>query len=106
MIAGWLCAGACTVAVLPFGATATPHDPDDTRCVRYWGEARYVVGYDQLVHVMNGCDLRASCLVATNLNRVPQSIELAPGEHGVVTTYLGAASATFTPIVSCRLDHG
>lgn len=103
-IAGWLCAGAFTVVVLPFGATAKPDEPASPTCVRYWGEARYVIGYDQLVHVDNGCDRRATCLVSSNRNRVPRSITLAPGEHGVVTTYLGAASSSFVPIVACRLD--
>lgn len=104
-IVAWTGAGAGVLVALPLGAApAAPDEP--ARCVRYWGEARYVIGYDQLVHVQNGCDRPAECVVSTDRNPKAQTVRLAPAEHQVVTTWLGAASSSFTPVVSCKLEGG
>lgn len=102
-IGAWTAAAAVVLIALPLWAA--PAGPDESaRCVRYWGEARYVIGYDQLVHVQNGCVRPAECAVSTDRNPRAQTVRLAPGEHQVVTTWLGAASSDFTPVVRCKLD--
>ena len=100
-LVGWIATASVIVLTVPFGAAADTDPP--TRCVRYWPEARYVIGYDQLVHVQNTCDRAARCEVSSDRNPKVQVVDLAPGDHRVVTTDLGAASAGFTPIVNCTL---
>jgi hypothetical protein len=88
--------------LLPSSARADADHP--VPCVKFWGEARYVVGYDHLVHIVNGCDKRATCTVHTDVNVQPQSVEVAPAAHAIVTTWLGSPTARFTPYVDCKLE--
>jgi hypothetical protein len=60
-------------------------------------------GYNHLVAVTNGCSKQADCEVSTDVNPQVQKMTIAPSDTAVVTTFLGAASATFLARVSCRL---
>lgn len=84
----------------PFLSFAAPSAP----CVRYWGEARYVIGYNHIVHLVNGCDRDAWCGVSSNLNPQVQHVTVPVGAHVQVVTFLGSPSRNFTPIVDCTLE--
>jgi hypothetical protein len=60
-------------------------------------------GYNHLVAVTNGCSKTADCDVSTDVNPEVQKATIAPTDTAVVTTFLGAASATFIARVDCRL---
>jgi len=60
---------------------AAPRDDSKTACVSYWGEARYVIGYNHYVHLFDGCDAVATCSVSTNVNPKPQIVTILPEEH-------------------------
>lgn len=95
---------------LSFGAIMTiaaePAVSEEPKpCIQYWGEVRYVIGYDQYVHLLNSCDKTAHCTVSTDVNPKPQSVDVVAKGHTVVTTWLGSPYATFVPIVSCSMDE-
>jgi hypothetical protein len=73
-------------------------------CVTSWPEARYVVGYDQIVHLYNACDRDAVCAVATDVNTTPQSVNVPKKTHVEVVTFRGAPSGKFIPRVACVLS--
>jgi hypothetical protein len=73
-------------------------------CVQVKTESRYVpYGYNHLVTVMNGCTKSAACTVATDVNPEPKNIVVPASSSAEVTTFMGAASSTFTAKVSCQL---
>jgi hypothetical protein len=79
---------------------------DKKPCIYYWGEARYVIGYDHIVHVVNKCEAEANCTLTTSVNPQPEVFNVAPGEHRVITTWRGSPSATFAINLDCKLPEG
>jgi hypothetical protein len=72
-------------------------------CVDAWPEARYRnYGYDHIVHLINRCDVRMSCQVATNVNPSATPVALAPGEKREVLTFRGSPAREFTPTARCQ----
>jgi len=84
--------------------TASPQTPTKP-CIQYWGEARYVIGYNHIVHIVNGCTRDAACVVSTDFNPNQQSVSVPAGSHVTVVTYLGAPTGRFVPYVRCTLDN-
>jgi hypothetical protein len=84
------------------GIAAAQNDvPDciDVRAIVRWRAG----GYDHWVRVENGCEQRATCQVATDVNPEPQTVEIEPGAHTEVLTWRGSPARTFQPRVSCEL---
>jgi hypothetical protein len=97
---------ALLVVVPAFGSdVGEARDPDaPVYCVQAWPEARYRnYGYDHIVHIFNGCKLRADCTVATNVAPKAIRVQVAPGEHAEVLTFRGSPSSEFQMYVSCEL---
>lgn len=92
-------AGALTVTLAPPDTSSA----DSRVCIAYWGEARYVVGYNHIVHIVNGCDRDATCDVSTDVNPNVQTVAVPRGTHVAVTTFLGAPTSRFVPRVECAL---
>jgi hypothetical protein len=70
-------------------------------CIKYWGEARYVIGWNHLVHIANECESDAVCSVNTNVNPKIQVVSVPRQSQVTVVTFLGAPSNQFTPSVTC-----
>ncbi len=87
-----------------FGATrsAPAEDKKPLPCIAYWPEARYVVGYNHIVHIYNSCTWDAVCVVRTDRNPTPQTASVPQRQEVLVTTYLGSPVAQFTPFVECQ----
>jgi len=73
----------------------------EVACVRFWGEVRYVAGYDHIVYLGNDCDAPSSRVVWTDVNPEPQSVTVPGHETAVVVTFRGSPSSTFFPFVRC-----
>lgn len=85
---------------LPVVASAEAPTP----CVRAWGEARYgAYGYNHLVHLANACAADADCVVSTDVNPQPMSVEVPARSEVVVNTFLESPSRVFTPRVTCTM---
>src|SRR6478752_3863795 len=93
------------VALIALTTLAAPHTPTSLpACVQVKTEARYVpYGYNHLVTLTSGCTRPASCTVATDVNPTAQTVDLAASSSVQVTTFLGAASSTFTAKVTCQM---
>ena len=73
-------------------------------CVQVKTSSRYVpYGYNHVVTLTSGCTRAASCKVATDVNPEPHVVDLPANTSAEVTTFMGAASSTFTARVSCQL---
>jgi len=72
-------------------------------CVEAWGESRYRVGYDHIVHVKNLCEKSVLCAVSTNVNPTPEKVTVPSKEEVEVLTFRGSPARTFVPKVECRL---
>jgi hypothetical protein len=70
-------------------------------CMRFWGEVRYVAGYDHIVYVANGCDADASCIVWTDVNPTPLAATIPAHSTVGIVTYRGSPASVFTPFVRC-----
>jgi hypothetical protein len=90
------------LAVAPLAASAqTPN-----ACIHAWGEARYgTYGYNHLVHIANTCTVDADCVVSTDVNPEPTSVEVPAKTEVVVNTFFESPSRVFTPRVTCTM-HG
>jgi len=88
------------VALAATTTRAGDGDPPPT-CVTSWPEARYVVGYDHIVHLYNACDRDALCTVSTNVNPAPQSVTVPKSTHVEVVTFRGSPVSKFAPRVAC-----
>jgi hypothetical protein len=92
------------------GNKKAPKDPPQKKeetaaeCVKHTIEARYVAGYDHLVHLKNECSRRASCKVSTDVNPEVQNVTLAPGKSATVLTFRGSPASTFQATVACTLE--
>lgn len=86
---------------LPLPALAQGALPD---CIRVQAVVRWGAdAYNHFVILENGCARRARCQVATDVNPVAQTVELAPGQTLEVITFRGSPASEFTPRVSCEL---
>jgi hypothetical protein len=102
------------ILLFAIGATATLSaartvDAEPAReppCVAFWPEARYVIGYDHVVHLYNQCLRDATCSVRTDVNPEPQTVEVPAGEHVQVVTWRGSPASRFTAYVDCTLAPG
>lgn len=70
-------------------------------CIAFWGEARYVVGYNHIVHIYNGCAYDAVCSVRTDVNPTPQTVAAPQKQETQVVTFLGSPVGRFVPFVDC-----
>ncbi len=75
---------------------------DPSKCVTHTKQARFVSGYDHLVHIKNGCSKSVTCDVSTNVNPKKQSTRLASGASTTVLTYRGSPAREFEATVDCR----
>ena len=74
-------------------------------CIQYAGEARYRgVGYQHVVHIVNGCERAAACDVSTDVNPEAQHVDVPARTHVEVVTFLGSPAREFTPVVDCKLE--
>jgi hypothetical protein len=79
-----------------------PQDPTAAKCVTFTTQARYIAGFDHLVHLTSACEKVAECRVSTNVNPKEQVVRLAPGAKETVLTFRGSPASTFTAKVDCR----
>lgn len=93
------------------GSKKEPKEPPQKKkeetaaeCVKHSTEARYVSGYDHLVHLKNECSRRASCEVSTDVNSEIQKVTLAPGKTTTVLTFRGSPASSFQAKVECKLE--
>jgi hypothetical protein len=91
-------AGAATTRI---GDLREQGTPPDVVCVRFWGEARYIVGYDHIVYVVNDCENAASCIVWTDVSPELQSAIVPPHQTVAILTYRGSPASVFTPFARC-----
>lgn len=73
-------------------------------CVKHTLQARYVNGFDHLVHITNECSRAATCKVSTDVNPEVQVVKLGSGAKTTVLTYRGSPARTFRANVECALD--
>ena len=85
-------------------ATLADGEKPPPPCVSSWPEARYVIGYDHIVHLFNACQHDATCTVSTDVNPAPQIVAVPSRTHVQVVTFLGSPVARFTPKVSCLMS--
>lgn len=97
-----------TAGLLLGGAVggATPvAEPSASDCVRFWPEVRYRnYGYDHVVHLHNGCPVRASCQVSSDVNPVGVWVSVPSKEDADVFTSRGSPAREFTPKVNCHFE--
>ena len=74
-------------------------------CISVWPEARYVVGYNHIVHVANACDSAFVCDVSTDVNPEPQRVRVPAHTEIEVVTFLGSPSRVFVPKVECDVER-
>jgi hypothetical protein len=73
-------------------------------CIGVATHARYVIGYDHLVYVTNGCDQTAHCQVWTDVNPDKQAVVVRPKEKKTVLTFRGSPARVFHAQVTCDLE--
>lgn len=81
-----------------------PDDPSAAKCVTFTTQARYIAGFDHLVHLTSACDKVAECRVSTDVNPKEQAVRLAPGAKETVLTFRGSPASTFSAKVDCRFS--
>ena len=101
----WKAVALTAAFLLPVRPTVDPAEEASgaLACVKVRGEARPTgYGYRHVVVLTNGCQVAATCDVASNVN--PQSVQvtLAPSERSEVVTFLESPVSAFEPQVSCR----
>jgi hypothetical protein len=72
-------------------------------CISVRAESRYVLGYNHVVILHNGCEREATCAVASDVNPTPQSVEVLVSATVEVLTFMGSPAATFVAHVNCRV---
>ncbi len=86
-------------------------EPDDkelpeknpTACVHHTTEARYIMGYNHLVHIDNTCERSVECLVSTDVSPETQRVHLEAKSMKTVVTFKGSPARTFRATVDCQL---
>lgn len=81
-----------------------PKQESASECVKHTVQARFISGYDHLVHLTNGCSRAAICQVSTDVNPEPQSVSLAVGASATVLTFRGSPARTFRAKVDCAFQ--
>lgn len=76
-----------------------------SECVKHSIQARYVSGYDHLVHIKSQCSRAAFCKVSTDVNPKVQNVTIAPGAATTVLTFRGSPAGTFQAKVECQLEE-
>lgn len=102
---GWT--GTCVAALFFFSvplASAEKPSPKLPHCIQIKPEARYILGYDHLVHITNQCETTAHCQVSTDVNPAPQAVTVAPRKTETVLTFRGSPARVFVPHVACTLE--
>jgi hypothetical protein len=79
---------------------------DPSTCVRVTTQARYIAGYDHLVHLENACEQAVRCEVSTNVNPDVQVANLAPGTKETLLTFRGSPASAFEAKVACTFVGG
>lgn len=91
-------------AVLFALGTARPVDAAEKKkltCVEHTTQARFVMGYDHLIHLTNKCEVTSECIVFTDVNPDKQTVRLAPQEKKTLLTYRGSPASEFKATVEC-----
>lgn len=70
-------------------------------CVEYTTQARFIMGYDHLVHLHNKCEVKATCTVFTNVNPDKQTASLKQDEKKTLLTFRGSPASEFSATVEC-----
>ncbi|HEX4351737.1 MAG TPA: hypothetical protein VHZ95_02460 [Polyangiales bacterium] len=72
-------------------------------CVDFHGDASFAtVGYDHIVTLKSDCKVPTTCIVKTDVNPDPTTVDLAPGEEKSIVTWRGSPARVFTPDVACK----
>ena len=72
-------------------------------CLHASALARFgAMAYDHWVHVENTCATTVRCTVSTDVNPVPTTLELTPGQQRDVATFHGSPASAFVATVSCE----
>lgn len=86
------------------GAADAAADAPVPACVKVSTNARNTgLGFNHIVTLANGCEKKAVCTVATDVNPTPQTAEVAPGATTEVLTFLESPASTFVAKVACVL---
>lgn len=89
-------------ALVPLSVAA--QDASLPACIEVQASARWGAdAYNHYVRLANGCDRRARCTVATDVNPEPQAVEVGPHASVEVLTFRGSPASVFTPNVRCEL---
>jgi len=92
------------VATVSLGAPGA-HGTPTPECLTWRTEARYRnYGYDHLVHIHNGCDVRAACSITTSASPDVIRVSIGAGADVTVVTFVGSPSREFTADVQCVLE--
>jgi len=99
-----LVVSAAVLATATSSQAADAGVPGVPSCIQVQSESRYVpYGYNHIVHLRNGCDRAATCIVSTDVNPQAQTVEVASASAIDVTTFMGAAAQAFVAKVACVL---
>jgi hypothetical protein len=89
------------ISVVALSAPANSAEPT-APCVHVRAEARYRnYGYDHVVRLLNRCERRMSCDVATDVNPTAIRVNIAANEQRDVLTFRGSPAREFAPVVAC-----
>jgi hypothetical protein len=92
------------VAQADHAAPQTDPAPSLPACIGVATEARYVpYGYNHIVRLTNGCSKAATCIVSTDVNPQPTSVEVAASAIVDVLTFTASPAQTFHARVTCKL---
>jgi hypothetical protein len=100
-----LAAGGSSVAAPTDGGAAdAAADAPVPACVKVSTNARNTgLGFNHIVTLANGCEKKAVCTVATDVNPTRQTAEIPPGATTEVMTFLESPASTFVAKVACVL---
>jgi hypothetical protein len=86
-------------------ADESPPAPSPTACVTHTTQARYIMGYDHLVHIYNACEKSVECTVSTDVNPEPQTVVIDAKSKQAVVTFKGSPARVFRANVDCQLRN-
>jgi hypothetical protein len=95
--------------IMQFSAPASsaadekPPTQSPTACVTHTTQARYIMGYDHLVHIDNACEKSVECTVSTDVNPQPQTVVVDAKSQQTVVTFKGSPARVFRANVDCQL---
>lgn len=88
---------------LAFGIVPASAREQQVTCVRSWSEVRQANrGYDHVVHLYNGCEVRVRCEVTSDVN--PRGVRLVVPvyQHREVVLTRNSSFGEFAASVECR----